>query len=153
MDKKKLLRLLAENGRITAEEIAAQLGENAAAVAAAIRKMEEEKTIIGYRAMFDESILPENAVKALIEVKIRPEREGGFDKIAKRLSKFGIKATPFSRLKGQADNEFNNRSHRKITVIDGKIGYTGGINIADEYVNEIKRFGHWKDVGVRLSRP
>ena len=60
MDKKKLLRLLAENGRITAEEIAAQLGENAAAVAAAIRKMEEEKTIIGYRAMFDESILPEN---------------------------------------------------------------------------------------------
>ena len=45
MDKKKLLRLLAENGRITAEEIAAQLGENAAAVAEAIRKMEEEKTI------------------------------------------------------------------------------------------------------------
>lgn len=70
---------------------------------------------------------------------------------AKRLSKFGIKATPFSRLKGQADNEFNNRSHRKITVIDGKIGYTGGINIADEYVNEIKRFGHWKDIGVRLE--
>lgn len=70
---------------------------------------------------------------------------------AKRLSKFGIKATPFSRLKGQADNEFNNRSHRKITVIDGKIGYTGGVNIADEYVNKIVKFGHWKDVGVRLE--
>ncbi len=70
---------------------------------------------------------------------------------AKRLSKFGIKATPFSRLKGQANNEFNNRSHRKITVIDGKIGYTGGVNIADEYVNKIKRFGHWKDVGIRLE--
>lgn len=70
---------------------------------------------------------------------------------AKRLRDFGIKATPFSRLKGQVNNEFNNRSHRKITVIDGKIGYTGGINIADEYVNETERFGHWKDVGIRLE--
>lgn len=72
---------------------------------------------------------------------------------AKQLSELGIKATPFSRLKGQANNEFNNRSHRKITVIDGKIGYTGGVNIADEYINQIKRFGHWKDVGIRLEGP
>jgi cardiolipin synthase len=70
---------------------------------------------------------------------------------AKQLSKFNIKATPFSRLKGQADNEFNNRSHRKIMVIDGLIGYTGGINIADEYINKTQRFGHWKDVGIRLE--
>lgn len=70
---------------------------------------------------------------------------------AKTLSKFGIKALPFSRLKGQADNEFNNRSHRKIMVIDGKVGYTGGVNIADEYINKVERFGHWKDVGVRLE--
>ena len=70
---------------------------------------------------------------------------------AKQLKKFGIDATPFSRMKGQADNEFNNRNHRKITVIDGIIGYTGGINIADEYINEVERFGHWKDVGIRLE--
>ncbi|MBR2375534.1 MAG: cardiolipin synthase [Clostridia bacterium] len=70
---------------------------------------------------------------------------------AKKLQKFGIKATPFSRLKGQANNEFNNRSHRKMTIIDGKIGYTGGVNIADEYVNLTRRFGHWKDVGIRLE--
>lgn len=70
---------------------------------------------------------------------------------AKQLLEFGIKATPFSRLKGQANNEFNNRSHRKIMVIDGKIGYTGGVNIADEYINKIERFGHWKDVGIRLE--
>lgn len=69
----------------------------------------------------------------------------------KQLAKFGIEATPFSRLRGQADSEFNNRSHRKILVIDGKIGYTGGVNIADEYINEIVRFGHWKDTGVRLE--
>lgn len=70
---------------------------------------------------------------------------------AKTLNAVGIKATGFSRLKGQANNEFNNRSHRKITVIDGKIGYTGGINLADEYVNVKKRFGYWKDVGIRLE--
>ncbi len=69
----------------------------------------------------------------------------------KQLRKFGIKAVPFSRLRGQANNEFNNRSHRKITVIDGKVGFTGGVNIADEYINRIERFGHWKDVGLRLQ--
>ena len=70
---------------------------------------------------------------------------------AKHLKKLGIEATPFSRMKGQADNEFNNRNHRKITVIDGIIGYTGGINIADEYINAVERFGHWKDAGIRLE--
>ncbi|MDE6412080.1 MAG: cardiolipin synthase [Clostridia bacterium] len=69
----------------------------------------------------------------------------------KKLAKLGIKAVPFSRLRGQANNEFNNRSHRKITVIDGKVGFTGGVNIADEYINRIERFGHWKDVGLRLQ--
>ena len=70
---------------------------------------------------------------------------------SQRLKKFGIQATTFSRVKGQADSEFNNRSHRKITVIDGVIGYTGGVNIADEYVNERVRFGHWKDTAIRLQ--
>ena len=69
----------------------------------------------------------------------------------KTLKTYGIDATPFSRLKGNADSEFNNRSHRKITVIDGKIGYTGGVNIADEYINEIVKFGHWKDTAIRLE--
>jgi len=70
---------------------------------------------------------------------------------AKTLYKYGIEAAPFSRLRGNADSEFNNRSHRKITVIDGKVGYTGGVNIADEYINEVARFGHWKDTGIRLE--
>ena len=69
----------------------------------------------------------------------------------KKLKKFGIKATAFARLRIQADNEVNNRNHRKITVIDGYIGYTGGINVADEYINERKRFGHWKDTAIRLE--
>lgn len=70
---------------------------------------------------------------------------------AKTLRSYGLEATPFSRLRGNADSEFNNRSHRKILVIDGKIGYTGGVNIADEYINEIVRFGHWKDTAIRLE--
>lgn len=69
----------------------------------------------------------------------------------KQLGRYGIEATPFSRLRGNADSEFNNRSHRKICVIDGRIGYTGGVNIADEYVNEVERFGHWKDTAIRLE--
>ena len=73
---------------------------------------------------------------------------GDYHKI---LESYGIEATPFSRLKGNADSEFNNRSHRKILVIDGKVGYTGGVNIADEYINEVEKFGHWKDIGIRLE--
>lgn len=69
----------------------------------------------------------------------------------KTLRKEGIEAALFSRLRGNADSEFNNRNHRKILVIDGKIGYTGGVNIADEYINETVRFGHWKDTGIRLE--
>lgn len=70
---------------------------------------------------------------------------------AKILKGYGIAATPFSQLKGNADSEFNNRSHRKITVIDGFIAYTGGVNIADEYINAVQRFGHWKDTAIRLE--
>ena len=69
----------------------------------------------------------------------------------KTLKCLGMEAVPFSRLRGQADGEFNNRSHRKICVIDGRVGYTGGVNIADEYINEIERFGHWKDTALRLE--
>ncbi|MBQ8288403.1 MAG: cardiolipin synthase [Clostridia bacterium] len=69
----------------------------------------------------------------------------------KRLQSYGIDAAPFSILRGNADSEFNNRSHRKILVIDGKVGYTGGINLADEYINEVVHFGHWKDTAIRLE--
>ena len=57
----------------------------------------------------------------------------------------GIKAYRFARVSPRVSAVHNNRDHRKICVIDGKIGYTGGVNIADEYVNRKLRFGHWKD--------
>lgn len=69
----------------------------------------------------------------------------------KQLKDLGIKCVSFGKIRGQANNEFNNRSHRKFTIIDGVIAYTGGVNLADEYINRVVRFGHWKDVGVRLE--
>ena len=45
----------------------------------------------------------------------------------------------------------NNRDHRKISVIDGKIGFTGGYNLADEYFNLVNPYGHWKDTGIRIE--
>ena len=48
---------------------------------------------------------------------------------------------------------FNYRDHRKITVIDGYVAYTGGINIGDEYANRMERFGHWKDTGLMFKGP
>lgn len=45
----------------------------------------------------------------------------------------------------------NHRDHRKIFVVDGDVGFTGGINLADEYINKVERFGYWKDTGVRIE--
>lgn len=99
-------------------------------------------------------ILKEKARKG-VEIKVVYDDIGCMKTLpgdySKILASYGIDATPFSRLRGNADNEFNNRNHRKILVIDGEIGYTGGINLADEYINERERFGHWKDTGIRLK--
>lgn len=63
----------------------------------------------------------------------------------------GIQFVAFNPMKPILSLVYNNRNHRKILVIDGYVGYSGGINIADEYINIINRFGHWKDTGVRLE--
>lgn len=62
----------------------------------------------------------------------------------------GIKCVAFNRYIPVFSTVFNNRDHRKILVIDDKVAFTGGINFADEYINEKQRFGYWKDNGVRL---
>ena len=67
------------------------------------------------------------------------------------LRKQGIKCYKYSPLKPFIDIRMNNRDHRKIMVIDGHTGFTGGINIADEYINEIVRFGKWKDNAILLE--
>ena len=63
----------------------------------------------------------------------------------------GIEMSIFNPIhRGVTKMSFNYRNHKKITVIDGNIAYTGGFNLADEYANYIERFGHWKDSGIRL---
>ena len=69
----------------------------------------------------------------------------------KRLRKMGIDAHKFNKVIPRLTVAYNNRDHRKILVIDGQIGYTGGVNLADEYINHIERFGHWKDSAIRLD--
>ena len=63
----------------------------------------------------------------------------------------GIDCRVFNRFKPVLTSMQNNRDHRKIAVIDGKVAFTGGINLADEYINAIERFGHWKDASVMVS--
>lgn len=69
----------------------------------------------------------------------------------KFLRSLGIKTKIFAPLKPLLTTQQNNRDHRKIIVIDGKVAYTGGINMADEYINRKKRFGYWKDNGIRIK--
>ena len=63
----------------------------------------------------------------------------------------GIKVAAFNPIGSFFNLRQNNRDHRKITVIDGYVGFTGGINLADEYINKKSRFGHWKDTGIMLK--
>jgi len=69
----------------------------------------------------------------------------------KYLRKQGIKCQRFNPLVPILSSRYNTRDHRKIMVIDGLIGYTGGINLADEYINVVEKLGHWKDMGIRLE--
>ena len=73
------------------------------------------------------------------------------NKYYQTLESYGIKACSFNNFVPFLRNRVNNRDHRKIVVIDGVIGFTGGINIADEYINKGSKFGYWKDNGLMLK--
>ena len=94
-------------------------------------------------------------VKEGVEVKLLYDDIGCMATLkgnyTRRLRKLGIDAHKFNKVVPRLTVAYNNRDHRKILVIDGQIGYTGGVNLADEYINHIERFGHWKDSAVRLD--
>ncbi len=69
----------------------------------------------------------------------------------KELEKLGIQCRVFAPLTPFVSTHYNYRDHRKILVIDGKVAFTGGVNLADEYINRIERFGHWKDTAVMVE--
>lgn len=68
----------------------------------------------------------------------------------RQLEKLGIRCRAFSPVRPFVSTHYNYRDHRKILVIDGHTAFNGGINLADEYINHISRFGHWKDTAVMV---
>ncbi len=70
---------------------------------------------------------------------------------ADQIRKYFIKCKVSNPVRPFLSTVQNNRDHRKICVIDGKVGFTGGVNLADEYINKTVRFGHWKDTAVMLK--
>ncbi len=69
----------------------------------------------------------------------------------RKLREYKIKCKVFSALTPFISTHYNNRDHRKIVIVDGNTAFNGGINLADEYINLKKRFGHWKDNAIMLK--
>ena len=86
--KQAILRLLRRNARMPAAEIAARLQATTEAVASAIAEMEADRTIMGYSTIVNEDKTGSAEVRAIIEVEVQPEREGGFDNVAMAISRF-----------------------------------------------------------------
>ena len=72
-------------------------------------------------------------------------------KYYQQLESYGIKCISFNHFVPFMSAVMNTRDHRKITVIDGNVGFSGGFNLADEYINEKVKYGHWKDTGVMIK--
>jgi cardiolipin synthase len=90
-----------------------------------------------------------------VEVRLMYDDFGTIQKLPKGYDKYleglGISVSVFNRIRPSLDTFLNYRDHRKILVIDGNTAFTGGINLADEYINEVERFGHWKDTGIMIK--
>lgn len=117
-----------------------------------------EYFIIATGKMWQEvlDILIEKA-KAGVEVRVMYDDFGSLMTLPAQnlqyLERQGIKCCVFGKLVPVWSVLINHRDHRKILVIDGKVGFTGGINLADEYINAYQKHGHWKDASVVLEGP
>ncbi len=89
-----------------------------------------------------------------IEVRIIYDDAGSMDRLPRKLKETcrhaGIHTAAFNPFMPMLNKFMEYRDHRKIVVIDGNVGFTGGINVGDEYINKFKRFGYWKDAGIAL---
>lgn len=98
-------------------------------------------------------ILAEKA-KAGVDVRVMYDGTCEFSTLPhdypKRLQALGIRCKMFAPMTPFVSTHYNYRDHRKIAVIDGHTAFTGGVNLADEYINRRPRFGHWKDTAIRL---
>ncbi len=115
-----------------------------------------EYCIVAHGLMFDTILeILEQKVKEGVEVRFMYDDIGCVNnlpyKYYEKLRKKGIKAQAFNPFQPYLSIRMNNRDHRKICVIDGTVGFTGGINLADEYINAYEKYGHWKDSSIMLK--
>ena len=101
-----------------------------------LRILEEKaKAGVDVRVMYD----------GMLEISLLPEN------YCELLQERGIQAKVFAPIRPIVSSHYNYRDHRKILVIDGKVAFNGGVNLADEYINRVERFGHWKDTAVMVK--
>lgn len=97
----------------------------------------------------------EDKVKQGVEVRVLYDGTCALFKLPyqypKKLEALGIHCQMYAPLRPLVSTHYNNRDHRKIMVVDGRCAFTGGINLADEYINRIKLHGYWKDVAIRIT--
>ena len=97
----------------------------------------------------------ERKVKEGVEVRLLYDGTCALTKVPyyypQELEKIGIQCKMYAPLRPVVSTHYNNRDHRKILVVDGRVAFTGGINLADEYINRRVLHGHWKDTAVMVS--
>ncbi len=107
-----------------------------------------------FNAMLD---IMKQKVKEGVKCRVMYDDCGSIDTLpasyAEKLESMGIEAVPFNKVSPIVNIIMNNRDHRKILVIDGEVAFTGGVNLADEYINQKERFGHWLDNVLRIKGP
>ena len=115
-----------------------------------------EYFIVEHGVMWD-AILQELETKVAEGVEVRFMYDGTCSisllpyNYPKKLEEYGIRCKIFNPIKPALSTVQNNRDHRKIVVIDGKTAFTGGVNLADEYIGELERFGTWKDTAIMVQ--
>ncbi len=131
--------------------------------AAMLEELEKaEKFIFLEYFIIDEGYMWGSILKILIEkaragVDVRVMYDGMLEvstlpgDYCSRLRSHGIRAKSYAPIRPVVSSHYNYRDHRKILVIDGKVAFNGGVNLADEYINRRERFGHWKDAAVMLK--
>ncbi len=94
-------------------------------------------------------------VKEGVEVRVLYDGTCAVGKVpyqyARQLEALGIQCRMFAPLRPFVSTHYNNRDHRKILVVDGRVAFTGGVNLADEYINRKVVYGHWKDTAIMIS--
>lgn len=115
-----------------------------------------EYFIISHGTMWDKILdILKKKVSEGVQVRVMYDDAGCIATLKKNyykeLEKLGIKCVVFNKLQPISGIIMNNRDHRKILIIDGKVAFSGGINISDEYININSHYGHWKDNGIKIK--